>query len=235
MLTTGSSIVLPFQPKPQNGFVRLTYSLLDSSTWQSLSPVERSIYVDMARRFNGHNNGQISYSLRDAQRALRISRSTALRAFQTLQNKNLAICCQRGSFDLKTKKAKLSEWRLPAMVSPGHPPKVSLENPAADLTKVSPGNPVGFTREPNEGVTREPKNIDKKEVDIDKKEGLPSEAREDSVWIRYDSPQWDMIERFGHRAVGKVFMRYGRCEGHWIPKMDLKAIEALAAANGGGQ
>jgi hypothetical protein len=54
----------------------------------------------------------------------------------------------------------------------------------------------------------------------------------ESVWVKYDTPTWDMVERFGHRAVGKVFMRYGRVEGAWILKSDLRAIEAMA---GGGQ
>jgi len=51
--------------------------------------------------------------------------------------------------------------------------------------------------------------------------------------VEYDSPEWDMVERFGHRAVGKVFMRYGRQQGLWVLKRDLKAIEAVA--NGGGR
>jgi hypothetical protein len=55
----------------------------------------------------------------------------------------------------------------------------------------------------------------------------------DSVWIRYDTPVWDVVERFGRRAVGKPFVRYGRVDGWWILKSDLKAIEALAAAERG--
>jgi len=212
MLTTASSVdIIPLQPKPQLGFVRLSYSLLDSSTGQSLSAVQRALYVDMARKFNGRNNGNIPYSVRDAESALRITRRTALRALHTLQDKNLIICHQRGSFDLKTRKAKISEWELPAMVTPGHPAKVTLGHPAAD--------------------TRAPKTLD-----IDKKEGgLPREAREekkDSVWIKYDTPEWDLIERFGYRATGKVFFRFGRLDGDWFLKSDVTAIKALA--NGGG-
>src|SRR5262249_7728159 len=70
----------------------------------------------------------------------------------------------------------------------------------------------------------------------EKERGLPREAKEekkDSTWVRYDSPQWDLIERFGHQATGKVFFRFGRLDGDWFLKTDLKAIEALATANGG--
>jgi hypothetical protein len=54
-------------------------------------------------------------------------------------------------------------------------------------------------------------------------------------WVPYESRTWDHVERLGFKATGKVFVRYGRVAGAWIPKSDLKAIEVLAAANGGGQ
>jgi len=44
-----------------------------------------------------------------------------------------------------------------------------------------------------------------------------------------------LIERYGHQATGKVFFRFGRLDGDWFLNSDLKRIEALAAANGGGQ
>jgi DNA-binding Lrp family transcriptional regulator len=50
----------------------------------------------------------------------------------------------------------------------------------------------------------------------------------DSVWVKYDTPTWDAVERYGQKAVGKVFIRYGRVEGAWILKADLRAIEAAA-------
>jgi hypothetical protein len=65
--------------------------------------------------------------------------------------------------------------------------------------------------------------------------GAPNGGGGDSTFVKFDTPQWDMVERFGHKAVGKFFMRYGRSEGLWLLKSDLKAIEAAAAANGGGR
>src|SRR5262249_3532603 len=66
------------------------------------------------------------------------------------------------------------------------------------------------------------------------KGGLPKgkEEKKDSVWVRYDSPQWDLIERYGHQATGKLFFRFGRLDGDWFLKTDLKAIEALANEGG---
>src|SRR5262249_41614098 len=119
---------------------------------------------------------------------------------------------RRGSFDLKTREAKISERELPAMVTPGHPTKVTLGHPAAD--------------------TRAPKTLD-----IDKKEGLSNEAskqeKKNSIWDRYDSPHGDQMEQYGDQESGKVFFGLGRLDGDWFLKTDLKGIEALA--NGGGQ
>jgi len=63
--------------------------------------------------------------------------------------------------------------------------------------------------------------------------GVPPGGSKGDVWVKYDTPEWDRVQRFGPRAVGKVFLRYGRLEGLWILKSDLKAIEVMA--NGGGQ
>ena len=94
---------------------------------------------------------------------------------------------------------------------------LTSESLTSDLT-------LGSSEEKKAGLPR-PK--EKKE----EKEAKPSKE----VWVKYDTPEWDRVERFGHRATGKVFIRYGRVDGAWILKSDLKAIEALAATNGGGQ
>ena len=51
-------------------FVALRHWMLKSPAWRSLSPVERSLYVELAARYNGQNNGRIHYSVRDAAGAL---------------------------------------------------------------------------------------------------------------------------------------------------------------------
>ena len=46
--------------------IRLYHWLLRSEAWQSLSANARAIYIEMATRYNGSNNGQIPFSVRDA-------------------------------------------------------------------------------------------------------------------------------------------------------------------------
>lgn len=110
MLTRPSSAdVITFQPKPRRErYIALTYSFYDSSAFQALHPTPRALYVDMARRHNGFNNGGIPYSVREACQRLHIGRMTACRAFRALQQLGLIVCTKRGS--LKTRQS--SEWKL---------------------------------------------------------------------------------------------------------------------------
>jgi hypothetical protein len=89
--TASSSAVIPFQARPKNGYLKLTNSLLQSPAWESLSAIERALYIDVASKFNGYNNGQISYSIGDGAKALHVSRRTVRRALKTLQRLDGAV------------------------------------------------------------------------------------------------------------------------------------------------
>jgi hypothetical protein len=264
MLTTGSSIVLPFQPKPQpERFVMLRDSLLDSPEWQSVPPTAQALYVDVARKYNGRNNGHVRYSVSDGAAAFRVHKSTISRRLRLLEESGLIRCASRGSFNRKTKEAFPSEWELTKYrVAPAQlDNRVAAVQPSSCTSATS--IEVDLKIDKKEGNYKERKNGNStKEVsqkaskpregfspsnssslspsrDIESAAapgGVPRAAPNgnggESVWVKYDTPTWDMVERFGHRAVGKVFMRYGRVEGHWILKADLRAIEAVA--NGGG-
>src|SRR5262249_27799638 len=110
MLTRLSSAdVIAFKPKPRpERFIRFAYSLYDSSAFQALHPDPRALYLDMARKFNGFNNGSIAYSNRQACQRLHIHPMQACRAFRALEQLGLIACTKRGS--LKTRKS--SEWKL---------------------------------------------------------------------------------------------------------------------------
>ncbi|UWQ14194.1 hypothetical protein K3556_14995 [Aliiroseovarius sp. M344] len=55
--------------------------------WQSLKPGPRALYVELKRRYNGRNNGEIFLSHRDAAKALNVNRNTVGGYFSELQNK----------------------------------------------------------------------------------------------------------------------------------------------------
>jgi hypothetical protein len=117
--------------------------------------------------------------------------------------------------------------------------EVNLEEKEKQDCKVGLSRKEVNKQEPNEGLppSKVPSSFPSK-TDTESAAapgGIPPGGSPDSEFVKYDTPKWDQIERFGHRATGKVFMRYGRVEGTWILKRDLKAIEALAASNGDAQ
>jgi hypothetical protein len=90
--------------------VRLYHWMMQTAAWKGLSGNQRAIYVEMAARYNGSNNGRIPYSVRDAAAALRIGKATAARDLIVLQKRGFIVPVMKGAFSLKQKHA--TEWRL---------------------------------------------------------------------------------------------------------------------------
>jgi len=55
-----------------------------SEAWATMKPGPRALYIELKRRFNGLNNGEIFLSHRDAAKALNVNRDTATGYFQEL-------------------------------------------------------------------------------------------------------------------------------------------------------
>jgi hypothetical protein len=90
--------------------VRLYHWFLESPAWCSLKAIDQALYLKLCQRYNGGNNGRLGLSVRDAGEALHVSKNTASRAFQTLEDRGFIEPIRRGHFDRKKRHA--SEWRL---------------------------------------------------------------------------------------------------------------------------
>jgi hypothetical protein len=89
--------------------LRLTHFMLASTAWQSLRPVARALFVELGRRYNGHNNGSIGLGVREASMALHVKPHTVGEAFRELQDRGFIVLVQDSGFDQK----RLSrEWRI---------------------------------------------------------------------------------------------------------------------------
>jgi hypothetical protein len=97
--------------EPCERFIWLRFWLFDSPAWRSLPCNAQALYLRLARRYNGRNNGRISYSLRQASQDLNIGRTAAVGAFRALQDHGFIVCTKKGAFSWKTVK-DASEWRL---------------------------------------------------------------------------------------------------------------------------
>jgi hypothetical protein len=98
-------------------YVALFHWMLNSEAWKDLRPAARAIYTEINKRYNGSNNGFITYSVREAQRDVHVSKSTAARAFDELASHGFIVAEQRGAFHWKinpngSKIRPASEWRL---------------------------------------------------------------------------------------------------------------------------
>ena len=69
-----------------HNFVMLRHDIMDSPAWKFLSPNARCVWLEIMRRYNGNNNGNIALSCREAAELCNISKNTAARAFQELQD-----------------------------------------------------------------------------------------------------------------------------------------------------
>ena len=91
-------------------FVQLFYFMMDSEAWKDLTALERAIYLELTRRYNGTNNGRIGYSARMAAEEFKVSKDTAARALRSLERHGFIVCESRGAFHCKIRHA--SEYRL---------------------------------------------------------------------------------------------------------------------------
>ena len=93
-------------------FVGLERYMLDSAAWCSLSAVERAAYLEVAKLYNGTNNGQLAMSGRRLAEHLHVSKASGTRALSVLAEKGFLEVVKPSAFSLKTKRA--TEYRLTA-------------------------------------------------------------------------------------------------------------------------
>ena len=109
----GSGINRKGRSKSAERFVKLDYYVLDSPAYCSLRSVSRALLVEIWKRYNGSNNGEIGFSVRDAAEALGVGKDTVCRAFDELIDRGFLIVRADASFTLKEKLAR--EFEITAL------------------------------------------------------------------------------------------------------------------------
>ena len=77
----------------------------------------RSLLIAVWRRHNGENNGEISFSVREAEKIVDCHRNTASGWFHELVAQGILVAVKKGSFDWK--KSDATTWRITALPAPG--------------------------------------------------------------------------------------------------------------------
>jgi hypothetical protein len=96
--------------KPAQRYARIFHSMMDTPAWQSLSCVERALYLELLRRYNGRNNGFIPYSVWEGKKHLHVGQMAIWRAFQGLIERGFIEVMIKGGFSRKRRHA--TEYRL---------------------------------------------------------------------------------------------------------------------------
>lgn len=91
-------------------FLKLEHWMLKTAAWRSLPPASRALYVQIAQRYNGSNNGEISMSVREAARLIHVAKDTAGHSFRELEEKGFLKRNVCGSFNWKLRHA--TTWFL---------------------------------------------------------------------------------------------------------------------------
>jgi hypothetical protein len=90
--------------------LRLYDWMLTSPAYLHLTCQARAVLIEIARLYDGANNGRLALSTRVAAQRCRISKDTATRAFAELQSFGFIECVAPGAFSRKIRHA--AEWRL---------------------------------------------------------------------------------------------------------------------------
>jgi hypothetical protein len=81
-----------------------------SAAWQALKPQDRAVYLEVARVYNGSNNGYLIRSVRQLAELANINKDTAGKCLGRLVDLGFVECATPGGFSRKTPHA--AEWRL---------------------------------------------------------------------------------------------------------------------------
>lgn len=94
--------------KGEGQYAPLTYAMLKSEAWRSLSGAAVKVFLELHTRFNGSNNGNVRLSYAEAAEALGMGKATVQRAFDDLQAKGFVVLERKGNWYHR----KAHEWRL---------------------------------------------------------------------------------------------------------------------------
>lgn len=78
--------------------VRIPHHMITSPAFRSLNGAALKVYVELADRYNGSNNGELHLSYGVAAKLLHLSKSTVSRGFKELSGKGFIKCASPGNW-----------------------------------------------------------------------------------------------------------------------------------------
>jgi hypothetical protein len=135
-------------------YVRLEYWMARSDAFRKLDGNALKILIDISLRFNGENNGDIGYSVREAE-GVGLGKTVAARAMKSLADRGFIVATRQGSFHQK----RLSRtWRLTWLYTgPADAPTAQATKEFMSLAGAenSEHSPASGTHSPSSGTIGE--------------------------------------------------------------------------------
>ncbi len=128
-------------------FASLYHWEMELQAFRHLSVYGRALLMEFRRAYNGHNNGSIVMSHRQAASLLKCNKDTAGKAIEELKGKGWIRLRQKGSFSQKTNKTA-STWRIT-----NQPIGAGVDTPETkEYAKWRPGDEIQNTVPPDRTV-----------------------------------------------------------------------------------
>jgi len=101
--------------KSIDSFFPVTLYMTRCDAFKAVNGNAFKLYLDLCQRYNTINNGEISYSIREAQDKFSWSPNTVIKYFEELQQLGFLICTRKGRFDQKRHASlwEITHWPLP--------------------------------------------------------------------------------------------------------------------------
>ena len=92
--------------KKEPNFIMLRHDIFESPAYRHMKPNPRGALNEIIRRFNGFNNGYISFSVREMALRLKISPDTAGKAIKSVIEHGFIKVTEKSGFNVKDRKAR---------------------------------------------------------------------------------------------------------------------------------
>lgn len=84
-------------------FVKITEFMMLSEAWKNLKPNDRSIYLELKRRYDGFNNGRIAFAVRDGGKSAGVCKNAASKSLKRLETLGFIRIQAQSGFNRKNR------------------------------------------------------------------------------------------------------------------------------------
>lgn len=122
----------PHTSKAGGRFAAIPHDVMNSAAYADLSNAARCLLFDLVKRFNGHNNGEIAMSHREARALLRVSPRKVTAAFDELLTHGFVELAAEGTWREREAREYRLCWLMSGKAPPYRPPTLAYRDWAPD-------------------------------------------------------------------------------------------------------